>query len=75
MRRLAAEAATRFTSLVATGEELPFDVAETEGEHTFHSYVPLTARFVRDHADELRSLPAFGPACSGHTDHGGRALR
>jgi hypothetical protein len=64
MRRLAAEAATRFTSLVATGEELPFDVAETEGEHTFHCYVPLTAQFVRDHADELRSLPAFGPACS-----------
>jgi hypothetical protein len=64
MRRLAAEAATRFTSLVATGEELPFDVAETEGEHTFHCYVPLTARFIRDHADELRSLPAFGPACS-----------
>ena len=64
MRRLAAEAATRFTSLVATGEELPFDVAENEGEHTFHCYVPLTAQFVRDHADELRSLPAFGPACS-----------
>jgi hypothetical protein len=64
LRRLAAEAATRLTSLVATGEELPFDVAENEGEHTFYRYVPLTARFVRDHADELRSLPAFVPACS-----------
>jgi hypothetical protein len=64
LRRLAAEAATRFTSLVATGEELPFDVAENSGEHTFYRYVPLTARFVRGHADELRSLPAFGPACS-----------
>jgi hypothetical protein len=61
---LAAEAATRFTSLVATGEELPFDVAENAGEHTFYRYVPLSGRFVREHADELRSLPAFGPACS-----------
>jgi hypothetical protein len=61
---LAAEAATRFSSLVATGEELAFDVAENTGEHTFYRYVPLTGRFVREHADELRSLPAFGPACS-----------
>lgn len=64
LRRLAAEAATRFTSLVATGEELPFDVAENAGEHTFYRYVPLTGRFIHEHADELRSLPAFGPACS-----------
>jgi hypothetical protein len=71
-RRLAAEAATRFTSLVATGEELPFDVAENPGEHTFYRYVPLTGRFVRAHADELRSLPAFGPACSA-VDAGGIA--
>jgi hypothetical protein len=64
LKRLAAEAATRLTSLVATGEELPFDVAENEGEHTFYRYVPLTGRFVRQQADEIRSLPAFGPACS-----------
>ena len=64
LRRLAAEAATRFTSLVATGEEVPFDVAEDSGEHTFYRYVPLTSRFVRDRPDELRSLPAFGPARS-----------
>ena len=50
--------------MVATGEELPFDVAENEGEHTFYRYVPLTSRFVHEHADELRSLPAFVPACS-----------
>jgi hypothetical protein len=64
LRRLAAEAATRFSSLVATGEELPFDVLENQGEHVFYRYVPLTSRFVREHAGELRSLPAFGPACS-----------
>ncbi|HXS48260.1 MAG TPA: hypothetical protein VN756_12460 [Solirubrobacterales bacterium] len=64
LRRLAAEAATRFSTLVASGDQLPFDVAEQAGpdEALFHSYVPLTARYVREHETELRSLPAFEPA-------------
>jgi hypothetical protein len=64
LRRLAAEAATRFTMLVAGGEQIPFDVAESAGpdEAFFHSYVPLTERFVREREAELRSLPAFEPA-------------
>ncbi len=61
---MAAEAATRFSMLVASGEQIPFDVAESAGpdEAFFHSYVPLTARFVREREAELRSLPAFEPA-------------
>jgi hypothetical protein len=64
LRRLAAEAATRFTTLVASGDQIPFDVAEQEGpdESFFHSYVPLTARYVRERESELRTLPAFEPA-------------
>jgi len=64
LRRLAAEAATRFTMLVASGEQVPFDVAESAGpdEAFFHSYVPLTARFVREREAELRALAAFEPA-------------
>jgi len=64
LRRLAAEAATRFSTLVAGGEQVPFDVAESAGpdDAFFHSYVPLTSRFVRERAAELRSLPAFEPA-------------
>jgi hypothetical protein len=64
LRRLAAEAATRFTTLVAGGDQIPFDVAEQAGpeEAFFHSYVPLTARYVREREAELRSLPAFEPA-------------
>ena len=64
LRRLAAEAATRFTTLVAGGDQIPFDVAEQAGpeEAFFHSYVPLTARYVRERETELRSLPAFEPA-------------
>jgi hypothetical protein len=64
LRRLAAEAATRFTTLVASGDQIPFDVAESagSGESLFHSYVPLTARYVREREAELRTLPAFEPA-------------
>lgn len=62
---VAAEAAARFSSLVAGGEEIPFDVAEDSGENTlFYRYVPLTARFISEREDELRSLPSFGPACA-----------
>lgn len=63
IKRLATEAATRFSSLVAMGEEIPFDVAADAGdESAFYSYVPMTGRYVLEHAEELRSLPSFGPA-------------
>jgi hypothetical protein len=63
LKRLAAESATHFSTLVATGDQIPFDVGEREGpDSLFHSYVPLTARYVREREEELRSLPAFGPA-------------
>jgi hypothetical protein len=63
LRRLAAEAATRFSTMVASGDQIPFDVAEQEGpDSLFHSYVPLTARYVREREGELRSLAAFEPA-------------
>jgi hypothetical protein len=63
LKRLAAEASTRFTSLVATGDEIPFDVAENNGDSShFYRYVPLTSRFITSHIDELKSLPSYGPA-------------
>jgi len=64
LKRLAADAAIRFSGLVAAGEQIPFDVAERSGpdDAFFHSYVPLTARFVREREGEVRSLPAFEPA-------------
>ncbi|MCB0828398.1 MAG: hypothetical protein KDB62_06290 [Solirubrobacterales bacterium] len=63
LKRLAAEASTRFSSLVATGDEIPFDVAENNGESShFYRYVPLTSRFIGAHLEELRSLPSYGPA-------------
>jgi hypothetical protein len=60
LKRLAAEASTCFSVLVAGGEQIPFDVAEQPGpDSLFHSYQPLTDRFVYDHEEELRALPAF----------------
>jgi hypothetical protein len=63
LKRLAIEAATRFSALVAAGDQIPFDVSAEDGEESaFYSYVPLTARFVAERSDELRSLPSFAPA-------------
>ncbi len=63
IKRLATEAATRLSSLVAMGEEIPFDVAADGGDDSaFYSYVPMTGRYVSEHAEELRRLPSFGPA-------------
>ncbi|MGV1049246.1 MAG: hypothetical protein ACOYD4_12075 [Solirubrobacterales bacterium] len=63
LKRLATEAATRFSTLVAEGEQIPFDVGADCGEESaFYSYVPLTGHFVVEHAGELRSLPSFAPA-------------
>lgn len=63
LKRLATEASTRFSVMVAGGEQIPFDVAADAAEDSlFYSYVPLTGRYVADHADELRALPGFGPA-------------
>ena len=63
LKQLAAEAATRFATLVASGDQIPFDVDEQAGpESPFHSYRPLTSEFVRQREDELRSLPSFEAA-------------
>jgi hypothetical protein len=60
LKRLAGEASACFSVLVAGGEQIPFDVAEQPGPDSFfHSYQPRTERFVHDHEEELRALPAF----------------
>ncbi len=63
LKRLAADAAVRFSGLVATGDQIPFDVAEQSGpDSLFYRYVPLTSRYVREREDELRTLPTFAAA-------------
>ncbi|HEY8083230.1 MAG TPA: hypothetical protein VIE64_06700 [Solirubrobacterales bacterium] len=63
LKRLAGEAATRLSTLVASGDQIPFDVSEQPGpDSLFHSYVPLTAQYVYEREGELRALPAFEQA-------------
>jgi hypothetical protein len=62
LERLTTEAATRLSTLVAEGDEIPFDVASEADDSGFFSYVPLTGTYVIAHAEELRALPGFGPA-------------
>jgi hypothetical protein len=63
LKRLTSEAATRLSTFVAEGDEIPFDVADDAAEDSgFFSYVPLTGTYVVAHAEELRALPGFGPA-------------
>jgi hypothetical protein len=63
LKRLAADAAVRLSALVAAGDQIPFNVAEQAGpDSLFHSYEPLTERFVHEREDELRTLHSFVPA-------------
>lgn len=65
LSRIAAEAAERFATLVASGEEIPFEVGEEEGTGSpLYCYRPLTERFIREHAEVVRALPGFGAACA-----------
>lgn len=63
LRRLAADAAATLSAQIASGEQIPFDVAEDTGESSlFYRYVPLTSRFIREREEELRLLPSFRAA-------------
>jgi hypothetical protein len=63
LTRLASEAAIRLSSLVAGGDQIPFDVDADSGDDSlFYSYRPLTSEYVRERDSELRALEAFGPA-------------
>jgi hypothetical protein len=63
LTRLASEAAIRLSSLVAGGDQIPFDVDADSGDDSlFYSYKPLTSRYVRERESELRGLEAFGSA-------------
>jgi hypothetical protein len=64
MRTMARDAAKRFHELVAAGHEIPYDVQEPGNGSPLPRYVPLTQRFVRDHAPALLELDSFGSACA-----------
>ena len=64
LEAMALDAAERLRELVAVGEEIPYEVREPGDGSPLCRYEPLTERFVRDHASELRELDSFGAACA-----------
>lgn len=59
---LARDASEVLTDLVEAGQEIPYEIAEGGDDFAFAQYTPLTARFVRDNATELRDLATFREA-------------
>lgn len=59
---LARDASEVLADLVEAGQEIPYEIAEGGDHFAFAQYTPLTARFVRDNATELRTLPSFREA-------------
>jgi hypothetical protein len=64
LKVMARDASKRFRELVAQGEDLPYDVHEAESGSPLPQYVPLTERFIRDHAQALSAIDSFGAACA-----------
>jgi hypothetical protein len=64
LRAMARDAGDRFAELIASGEEIPYDVREAGDGSPLPQYVPLTGRFIRDHTASLRELDSFGAACA-----------
>lgn len=51
-----------FAEIVEGGQEIPYEIAEPGDSFAFCQYRPLTAKFVRDNATELRELETFREA-------------
>jgi hypothetical protein len=61
---IARDGARLFKGLIASGEEIPYEVREPGNGSPLCQYEPLTERFVRDHVGALRELDSFGSACA-----------
>jgi len=61
---MARDAAKRLRELVAAGQQIPYDVEEPGSGSPLPQYVPLTERFIRDHAPALLDLDSFGSGCA-----------
>jgi hypothetical protein len=62
-----ADAATRLAEATATGDEIPFEVVETDGgprsgRVPLYCYRPLTGAFIRERLGVLAALPTYAPA-------------
>jgi hypothetical protein len=62
LTNLARDASALFAEIVDGGQEIPYEIAEPGDAIGFCQYRPLTAKFVRDNAAELRELETFREA-------------
>jgi hypothetical protein len=62
LTNLSRDAAAVFAEIVDGGQEIPYEIAEPGDAIGFCQYRPLTAKFVRDNAAELRELESFREA-------------
>ena len=62
LKTLARDASAVFAEIVEGGQEIPYEIAEPGDSFAFCQYRPLTAKFVRDNATELRELESFREA-------------
>lgn len=62
LQQLSRDAAGVFDDLLGDGQEIPYEIAEPGESLAFCQYRPLTAKFVRDNATELRDLDSFREA-------------
>jgi hypothetical protein len=62
LRTMTRDVAKRLRGLVASGHEIPYDVQEPGSGSPLPRYLPLTERFIREHAPMLRELDSFGSA-------------
>src|ERR687895_242954 len=63
LEALVGEAAELLRADVEAGVEVPFDLAEEEGDGAvLYQYRPLTERYIAERWARLRELPAWAPA-------------
>ena len=62
LKSLARDASEVLADLVEGGQEIPYELSEPADGFALCHYQPLTARFVRDNASELRELASFREA-------------
>ncbi len=70
LRNLAQEASERFSELVRSGEEVPYEVLEPGQASPLATYAPLTDRFIRERTAMIARFDAFGPAKAAITTAG-----
>lgn len=64
LQTMAGDCALCLHELLASGEEVPYEVSDGTDGSPLVQYTPKSSRFVRDHTRALASLDSFGVACA-----------